>query len=514
MDINYYEQEVERLIDEIVRNDFLREGDIDALIELITSTIFNYEEILNRDQLKIVVSYFINTKYERVYVYPYKMTFTTEQSPLAITGNESTESDDERMAIIKSAEQLMSHKFDYSHPEYMEKKYKRRLARVLEIKSIPQHAQRSEGWFKDRNSCLTATAIAPVINEDKNKSPISVLLDKCDRGAPFSSNTFTAHGVKYEAIANMIYCYRYNVQVGEYGLIRHSNLPVGASPDGICEKKTLGGGQLSKLVGRLLEIKCPYIREIQMTGEIDGEICPHYYWVQVQVQQEVTDLDDCDFLQCKLEEYVDREEFVADTHAHTKSLSKKYNLEKGCIIQLVAKQPKDEFDFKHIYPPHMHMDPNECDKFVLKFINDFYRSEDAKTFVFDRVIYWKLTKINCTLIRRDKAWFESKIPIIEQFWEYIKFYRADVNKLNELTEYLGTLGLKDLSKMGHKRTTEVFQFVHNHYIESFDVKTRKTLRFNKPLYTGTPYVSHAHKPAINMEPKDGTIKSSSSMFDD
>ena len=46
-----------------------------------------------------------------------------------------------------------------------------------------------------------------------------------------------------------------NVKVDEYGLLQHDKYPfIGASPDGICDKTTLDGNKLTKLVGRLLEI--------------------------------------------------------------------------------------------------------------------------------------------------------------------------------------------------------------------------------------------------------------------
>ena len=120
----------------------------------------------------------------------------------------------------------------------------------------------------------------------------------------FIENEYVHHGKKYEEIGNMFYSFRNNVSVGEYGLIQHDKHTfIGASPDGICDKNTTDGHNLSKLIGRLLEIKFPAIRKIKMQGNLDGDICPHYYYVQVQTQLFVTNLDECDFLQCKVEEY-------------------------------------------------------------------------------------------------------------------------------------------------------------------------------------------------------------------
>jgi putative phage-type endonuclease len=484
MDIKFYEEETDRLIDLIVGNNYVNKCDLNVLIDTITNIIYDSKLTLkdnnDYDQIKIFVSYFVNNNFSKLYL-TNKATkkiniFTIKDQ------NQDNLLSEEQISIIKNSGQLMTHAFDQTEPNYTKKKYIRRLNRIIELKNIPQHVQKSPQWFKDRDSCLTATAIASVLNEDKNKYPIEILLDKCGLGAKFTTNKFTFHGTKYEQIANMIYCYRNNIQVGEYGLIKHNILPIGASPDGICDKKTLQGDKLSGLVGRLLEIKCPYLREIQMTGEIDGDICPHYYWIQVQVQEEVTDLDECDFLQCKIEEYEDREEFIRDTHEHTESLSKKYNLEKGCIIQLFLKDKingdTDDclFSAKHIYPPKIHMTPSECDKWIIEYISEFHNTKESDLYVFDRVIYWKLTKINCTLILRDKEWFNSKVPIIEQFWEYIQFYRKNKDKLDILVEYLAKLNIK--------RTKEIFEYIHKQYQESFDLNlhSRKKMKFTKPLY--------------------------------
>ena len=59
------------------------------------------------------------------------------------------------------------------------------------------------------------------------------------------------------------------------------------------------------LFGRMLEIKNVVSREI--TGIQKSE-----YWIQMQLQMEVCELNECDFLETKFIEYLSYEEFKED----------------------------------------------------------------------------------------------------------------------------------------------------------------------------------------------------------
>ena len=93
----------------------------------------------------------------------------------------------------------------------------------------------------------------------------------------------------------------YTVKIVEFGLIPHPELSVfGASPDGICDEGSPNG-----YTGRMLEIKCPPKRKF--THEV-----PQHYWMQMQGQLEVCDLEECDFFQVKLEEYDSKDDYLSD----------------------------------------------------------------------------------------------------------------------------------------------------------------------------------------------------------
>lgn len=203
------------------------------------------------------------------------------------------------------------------------------------LKNIILPEQRSEEWFKMRNDKITASDIACAIGMNKYEPEYNIILKKT-LGAEFNPNKACYHGKKFERPATMIYQYRLNVQVDDFGLLGHKIYSfLGASPDGICNKFKLDGKHLSKYVGRMLEIKCPLSREIKMEGPIKDWICPIYYWIQVQMQLESCDLDECDFWQCNISEYETRDEFIKDTHNFEPFRSLETNFEKGCLIQLL-----------------------------------------------------------------------------------------------------------------------------------------------------------------------------------
>ena len=116
-----------------------------------------------------------------------------------------------------------------------------------------------------------------------------------------NTNTTLHWGQKYEPLSVKIYEHTYNTKVEDFGCIQHEIYTfLGASPDGINVDPT------SQRYGRMLEIKNIVNREI------DG-IPKKEYWIQMQLQMEVCDLDECDFLETKFTEYEDIQAYTKDT---------------------------------------------------------------------------------------------------------------------------------------------------------------------------------------------------------
>lgn len=348
------------------------------------------------------------------------------------------------------------------------------------IEDVPQPEQKSAAWYAMRELFITASAGAQAIGESKYEKPIELLKQKIGIGKPFGENFNVHHGKKFEKIAILIYESIYNVKIGEFGLVPHMGSPqlsqpvvpfLGASPDGICTCVTLDG-KFSPMVGRMLEIKCVTSRVINTTGDEDGVITPHYYWVQVQLQLECCNLEYCDFWQCKLsdgvikkfkvgeewtarsipwtkEQWVDILDDEETVTAHTESQGVPIEVNPlykyGCLIELVPIKKDDlppshriEWYGKYIYPTELGTTREEkiaWGEYMRLNWKTIY-PELAHEYKFARVLYWHLSKSHCLLIKRNREWFKEKYPKFKEFWDQVLMYRDDPIKKQELIAQL------------------------------------------------------------------------------
>ena len=202
-------------------------------------------------------------------------------------------------------------------------------------------------------------------------------------------------GQKYEPVSILYYEYINATKVDEFGCIPHPDYSfIAASPDGIvCDAS-------SELFGRMLEIKNVVSRVITGIPKME-------YWIQMQLQMEVCNLNECDFLETKFIEYTDLEEYLNDID------SSKY---KGTFLQFL----KDEEPI-YIYPPFLLNDVNSAE------YNTWYEEQliENKDLELIKTIYWKLEVISCVLVMRNKFWFANVLPQIEIFWNTLIKERED-----------------------------------------------------------------------------------------
>lgn len=304
--------------------------------------------------------------------------------------------------------------------------------RVLKLKLRDTIVQRTKEWYEKRKSMITASSAASLVVRDEKtcrnyinlynladtfdlngrscnpySSKNQFILDKCV-GSTFKGSTATFHGNKYEDVVIDIYRNKNKTEVIDFGVLGHEQYSfLGASPDGITPD------------GIMLEIKCPYGREI--TG-----IPPLYYYIQVQLQLEVCDLEECDFLEYKFIECLSKEEFLDDTTYN------KPSLHKGAVIgiQKIVNGEIDHSQTEHIYPPRNILDNDEK---IIEWYESSYKkySTSIKDEFKDKIKitgnYWKVTDYCNTRIKRDREWFANVLPTFEQCWKEIEFYRLNDN---------------------------------------------------------------------------------------
>ena len=326
-------------------------------------------------------------------------------------------------------------------------KYKKLEKHFQNLFRTPQPEQRTKEWYDFRYCRVTASDTATALDLNPYEPVENFIIKKCDPDYPFLDNKFVHHGKKYEPTATMIYEHIYNTKVTEFGALPSLEYPyLAASPDGICSKSTLDG-KFSERLGTMLEIKCPLSREIKTYGEIEGGICPHYYFCQVQQQLECCDLERCDFWQCELTEYSSRDEYIKDTDFKSR-LSEGTNNEeipidpkitRGCVIQLGPRKWEPEFDgdlrewkSTYLYPPRLDMTTSEYDDWIVKTTSNWIIDypELYEKYYFDKVIYWKLPMAHNVPIYRDRKWFQNILPVVVYTWKKVDYYRKHPEELD------------------------------------------------------------------------------------
>lgn len=289
------------------------------------------------------------------------------------------------------------------------------------LKSVPQPEQRTDEWYAFRYKYLTASNIWKTFISQSTKNQL--IYEKCK---PLSTNNTTESssssvntdspmhwGHKYEPVSVALYERKYNTTVSEYGCIPHKSISfLAASPDGINTNKSSGR------YGRMLEVKNIVNREINGNPKME-------YWIQMQLQLEVCDLKECDFLETRFIEYENEEEFLEDSYSRHNAdanaiaikspfLSKDYK-NKGIIMYFM----KDGQPIYEYYTPPKSSTIEEYQVWE----EEMMKKNEMIMWV--KNIYWKLDQLSCVLVMRNKFWFESAKPELYAIWQTIEKERIE-----------------------------------------------------------------------------------------
>ena len=294
--------------------------------------------------------------------------------------------------------------------------------KIIGLREIPQPVQRTPEWYQFRWNLITASNAWKAF---ESQSTINQLIyEKCQPIKKFdgdgdedvklvNTNTSLHWGQKFEPLSVLIYEHKYKTTVEDFGCIQHKTYKfIGASPDGINVDKN------GDRYGRMLEIKNVVSRDI-------NGIPKKEYWIQMQLQMEVCDLDECDFLETKFTEYSDYTAYKNDTTDKMK----------GIIIYFHTKEGKPFY----VYKPLTIVEESDITKWEDDTLS-LYQS-DKYNYTYMKFIYWKLDVFSCVLVLRNKDWFKNNIPQLEKVWKIIEQervtgyeHRAPVKKVKKEAE--------------------------------------------------------------------------------
>lgn len=286
----------------------------------------------------------------------------------------------------------------------------KRIRQVQHLRELVYAPQRSEEWLNQRKNLLTASDLASALNKGKFSSRSALLKKKVEARQPPPStpplpnttgsngggfkNQAMSWGTMFEPMISRIYSeINQDITLYEFGLVQHPTLSCfGASPDGITE------------LGKMVEIKCPWRREIQ-SGEV-----PEHYMLQIQGQLAVCGLDECDYIEVVMEDIPDEETYLrlvdaGETHGH------------GVIIEIQTSQDQNTGDQRYEYSPAK-LTPRKAYRWAKKCVQRWIEKDPNVNIM--RIRPWKMKAMNLVPVTFDATLWESIVPQIQQFWKEVE----------------------------------------------------------------------------------------------
>ena len=260
-----------------------------------------------------------------------------------------------------------------------------RRADVERILSLPQVPQRTQEWYLQGKRVLTASEFASLFGSprairqlafQKVAPPADATPQQTNRLACLTCEMGPFDwGVRFEPVVKNILADKWGATIMDSGRLLHPTDPLlAASPDGLI----LEADDPAR-VGRLLEIKCPITREI-------GNEIPFEYWCQMQIQMEVTGIDECEYVEVKIESGTKQGDMsgnvVPDGHVWLYQ-----NTETCRMSYAYTDKERDEADLAGL---------------------DLIET-----------IPWRMKGMHAKTVTRDRGWFQSTAGVREEFWSIV-----------------------------------------------------------------------------------------------
>lgn len=308
------------------------------------------------------------------------------------------ESREETYELQALVEDLLSIFFmSASSSRWSETTPEEKAANVERLMALPQIPQRTMEWYAQSKTVLTASEFATILG-----TPRAVGMLATNKAAPVpeeapapprlacSTTEMSAMdwGVRFEPIVKQILTTMWGAEIVELGRLVHpTDQRLAASPDGALLKAADPAR-----VGRLVEIKCPIRREV--TGQI-----PFEYWCQMQIQMEVCDVDECEYVEVKINSGYKDKAMCADAE----KAGTQRHLFAGTLWLL---QEPDTLELKYAYTDLERKDLERAGWNVVE------------------TVPWNLDNIYIQVVARDKNWFAGTAAARAAFWEKVEAAKA------------------------------------------------------------------------------------------
>lgn len=281
---------------------------------------------------------------------------------------------------------------------WSEKTPEERLAHIHDITSRPNVPQRSAEWYQQSKNVLTASEFSAILGTPRSvgQCALKKVVQSLDELVLAPSSKLACStlemsamdwGVRFEPVVKQILTGIWGAEILDVGRLLHPTDPqLAASPDGL-----IVAAADSDRVGRLVEIKCPVRRE--MNGKI-----PFEYWCQMQIQMEVTGIDECEYIEVKL------------VSPYKESLA----------TYVPAKEGHGSLYFGKVW---LIQEPNTLE---LKYAYTSLECKDFENLGWNviEVIPWHLDSFYTKTVTRDRLWYASTEEKRVEFWKKVEEARA------------------------------------------------------------------------------------------
>jgi len=276
-----------------------------------------------------------------------------------------------------------------SQPVLNKKSVCERANHIQAILNRPNVPQRTAAWYEQSRSVLTASEFSAILGTPRamGNCALQKTLPPRDPSTNSSNSACSTSGmgpmdwgVRFEPVVKHILTSMWKATILDIGrLIHPSDSKLAASPDGLIQD-----AEDQDRIGRLLEIKCPIRRVI-------NDSVPFEYWCQMQIQMEVADIDECEYVEMKL-----ISPYKGDPEPY--------------------KVPEVKPDYSgNVW---IVQDPNTCE-LVYAYTEDELKSFENKSFTIIETIPWHLERLFNKVILRDRAWFAGTAEKRETFWALV-----------------------------------------------------------------------------------------------